>query len=312
MSTDLPEPSADGDRDRFLRTLSIDQADALRQLAEQAFTARGVPVKSDGKDVVRHGTHVYGLTNLSREVAAAPWSEWQRLIDGHADAMVAANITPKESATIGPEQWRMKLRPVADLPQELDFDSPSGLPGIVALPAIDHPSHVAEMMGLDRVREFADLDTFRHRAVDNLRKLPPPVEIIRHTPSDDDPDSEVALLLFDDFYGAARALVLDHVLREFLKVESPRHGCIIGLPARQQLLVHVPRGQGVLAAIPYLVNVSDAMYREEPGPITNELFYVPWLGASQQITRHDEGEVQILVNGALQGTMAKFGIYGEN
>lgn len=308
----ITEPSADGDRDPYLRTLSIEQADVLRQLAEQAFTAHGVPVTSDGRDIVGNGTHVYGLTNLSREVGSAPWSEWERLVDGHADAMVRANVAPPETESIGPEQWRMKLRPVDDLPQELDFYSPSGLPGIVALPAIDHPSHVSEMLGLDRVREYADLDAFRTRAVANLRELPPPVDVMRHTPSDDDPDSEVALLVFDDFYGAARALVLDHVLREFLKVESPLHGCVIGLPTRHHLLVHVLRGAGVLAAIPYLVNLANALHSEEPGPITNELFYVPWLGPSQQITRHDESEVQILVNGALQETMAKFGINGGN
>jgi hypothetical protein len=308
----IAEPSADGDRDPYLRTLSIGQASALRELAEQAFAARGVPAKSDGRDIIRHESHVYGLTNLSREVSLRPWAQWQQLVDGHADAMVAANLAPKEQESVGPAQWRMTLRPIKDLPQHLDFDSPSGLPGIVALPAIDHPGHVAEMMGVDRVREYADPDAFRTRAVANLRELPPPLDVMTHTPIDDQPDSEVALLVFDDYYGAARALVLDHVLREFLKVESPVHGCVIGLPTRQHLLVHVVRGSGVLAAIPYLVSLADGLYTEEPGPITNELYYVPWLGPSQQITRHDNGEVHILVDGALQETMAKFGIYGEN
>lgn len=313
MSTSLPtEPSADGDRDRYLRTLSVEQADALRDLAEQAFTARGVPVKSDGRDVVRHGTHVYGLTNLSREVASVPWPQWQQLVDNHADAMVAANATPKDQESVSPEQWRMKLRAEADLPQKLDYESPSGLPGIVALPAIDHPSHVAEMLGLDRVGEHAGLDEFRTRAVANLRALPPPLDVVRHTPSEDEPDSEVALLVFEDYYGAARALVLDHVVQDFLKVDAPLHGCVIGIPTRHHLLVHVVRGRGVLAAIPYMANLATALDAEEPGAITNELYYVPWLGASQQITRHEEGEIQILVNGVLQDTMAKFGITGAD
>lgn len=304
------EPSADGDRDPYLRTLSIEQANALRELAEAAFTARGVPVKSDGRDIVRGGSHVYGLTNLSREVAAAPWSAWQGMVDGHADAMVAANVAPRDKESVDPERWMMKLRPLADLPQKLDYESPSGLPGIVALPAIDYDSHVAEILQLDRIREHAGLDEFRTRAVANLRALPAPAEILTRTPDEEQPDSEVAILLFDDFYGAARALVLDHVLEEFLKADPPVHGCVIGIPTRHHLLVHVVRGNGILPAIPYLVNLATALHTEEPGPITDELYYVPWLGPAQQITRHDEDRVHVMVNGALQDTMAKFGIHG--
>lgn len=304
------EPSADGDRDPYLKTLSVAQADALRALAEQAFTAQGVPVRSDGRDIVRGGPHIYGLTNLSREVATAPWADWQKLVDGHAAAMVAARVAPRDKESIDPSRWMMKLRPAADLPQQLDYDSPSGLPGIVALPAIDYDSHVAEMLQLDRIREHAGLDEFRTRAVANLRALPPPIDVITRTPAADEPDSEVALLVFEDFYGAARALVLDHVIDSFLNVDPPVHGVVIGIPTRHHLLVHLVRGRGILTAIPYLVNLTDAMYAENPGPITNELYYVPWLGASQQITRHDEKEVHILVDGVLQDTMAKFGIYG--
>lgn len=307
----ISEPSADGDHDPYLRTLSVEQAAALRDLAVRAFTEHGVPVESDGRDLVRHGSMVYGLTNLARLVGSAPWPEWRGLIDGHTAAMVAARATPKEPESVDPEQWRMKLRAVEDLPQQLEFDSPSGLPGIVALPAIDHPSHVAEMMGLDGVREHADLDAFRHRAVANLRELPPPVDITA-LPEDREPEGQFAILTFDDFYGAARALVLDHVLQDFLKVESVEHGCLIGIPTRHHLLVHVLTGSGVLAAIPNMINMVDGLHDNEPGPIINELYYVPWLGASQQITRHGENEVNVLVNGLFEQELAKFGIYGEN
>ena len=55
-------------------------------------------------------------------------------------------------------------------------------------------------------------------------------------------------MLTGGMFTASRALVLDTVLRESLRVENPPFGCLVAMPARDMLLIHVVRDQTVVSA----------------------------------------------------------------
>jgi hypothetical protein len=305
----LPEPPADGPRNAYLPLLSSEQAAALHQLAEQAFQTYGVPAQADGYGSVIAGDWVYGLSNLSRLVAAAPWAEWPSIVDAHVAVVAAANDTDSDDEDVRPDQWLLKLRPVADLPMELDFDAPSGLPGIAAVPAIDFPTYVRELLGIDQVRRFADLDDFQRQALANLRALPAP-EVTPVTPDESDPGNVVFAMTSDDYYGAARFLVLDHLIRAQLKAELPEHGCVIAIPNRHMLLVHPVTGAGVFTAIPAMVNIAQSAYAESPGPVSEHLYFVSAEGHAQQLTHRQAEQVAIVVDGAFELALSDLELVG--
>lgn len=314
----IPEPSADGPRDPHLPTLSVEQADALRRLSELAFAAHGVPVQSDGRDLLRDGPRVYGLMNLARMVARASWPEWPALLDSHAAALVAAYAPqPEQPAAVQRDQWLLKLRALVDLPEQPDFNVVSGLPGLAALPAIDYPDRVAELFGRTGVLDYADPDEFRTQALANLRSLPAP-DVQPVLVDEDEPDGTVFALLSDDYYGAARALVLEDVIDALPDVGTSPHGYLVGVPNRHLLLVHPVTGPGVFAAIQAMVNIVGPAHDERPGPITKDLYFIPTdafeLGLyphdeiAQQITQYQDDQVVILVPGHLEHALGQLGL----
>jgi hypothetical protein len=313
----IPEPSADGPRDPDLKTLSVEQADALRRLSELAFAAHGVPVQSDGRDLLRDGPRVYGLMNLARMVAREPWSQWPALLDSHAAAMVAVDSPEPKEPVVQRDQWLLKLRALVDLPEQPDFDVVSGLPGLAALPAIDYPDRVAELLSRATVLDYADPDEFRTQALANLRSLPAP-DVQPVLVDEDEPDGTVFALVSDDYYGAARALVLEDVIEALPDVGTSPHGYLVGVPHRHLLLVHPVTGPGVYAAIQAMVNIVGNTHDESPGPITKDLYFIPTdafeLGLyphdeiAQRITLYQEDKVMILVPGHLEHALGQLGL----
>jgi hypothetical protein len=101
--------------------------------------------------------------------------------------------------------------------------------------------------------------------------------------------------------------VLDTVLRESLQVENPPFGCLVAMPARDLLLVHVLRDQTVVTALDMLNTLATTMFGSRPGPVSPHVYYVAdseW----QQVTDHSTEGVQVQLGDQLSDTMQRLGV----
>jgi hypothetical protein len=284
--------------------LSVPQAAALGALAERAFRASGMPASYDGEGALHTGGSHYGLHNLATVVSRAPWKKWPSLIDHHVALM--AEIDRAEDAPVQRQQKLLKVCAQDGLPEPVEFDAPSGLPGILALPAVDLPTHVKEMMRTADVDALGGLEEFRRIGLENLRRLPlPSHEVFRADEARS--DSEVHIFTSDDFFGASRVLVLDHLLTSLLHTERPAHGCLVAVPNRHLLAVHLVSGVGVIAAIKLLVQIAEGE-QDAPGPISDGVFYLPPDGPGQRLTERDPDGVRIIADGAFAEALIALGL----
>ncbi|MDT4918727.1 MAG: hypothetical protein QOH89_3427, partial [Pseudonocardiales bacterium] len=275
---------------------------------ERTFRAGGMPATYDGAGALHSGGHHYGLHNLAAAVSRAPWRKWPDLVDRHVAAM--AEIARATDRPIADGQKLLKLRAETDLPEPPDFDAPSGLPGILALPAVDLPTHVQELMKSATVDELGGLEEFLRLGIENLRRLPSPSHQALRA-DEERADSEVHIFTSDDFFGASRVLVLDHLLASALRTERPSHGCLVAVPNRHLLAVHLVSGMGVLAAIKLLVHIAEGE-QDAPGPISDCVFYLPKDGPGQRLTERDETGVRIIADGAFAEALAGLGLIEES
>lgn len=112
---------------------------------------------------------------------------------------------------------------------------PEPLPGLMAVLAIDTPTHVGEPMHLPE--GLPDVGTAMELA---LRELPDP-DHDSLLLDDDEPTSRVHVLVADDYFGASRVLVL------------------VVLPAA---------GPGVLPGLEWLAQFAAGEFETQPGPVT--------------------------------------------
>lgn len=306
-----PAPDSEGPRHPDLPMLSVAQYGALEQLAADAFTRRGVPVTGDGHGVLRGaGDQQFGLHNLAVLVSRVPFRRWSSVVDEHAASLVAANEAA--ARPVRPEQVLLKLRRADELPCPVDYDASTRLPGLLSLVAVDHPTHVAELFRHDDVTALGDHEEVRELALANLRALPPPEH--HALPADGArADSTVHVFASDDFFGAARVLVLDALLAEALRLERPEHGCVVAVPNRRLLLVHPVEGPGVVPALNAMAVIARREHDEQPGPVSAELYYLPQAGPGQQLTaRDDDGAVTVRVEGAFGEALQRLGLTGPD
>lgn len=304
-----PEPSADGPRHAELPALSVEQAAALHQLVLAALSARGLPADTTGDGVVHSDTMQYGLHNLSLVVADRPWPDWAELVDRHVAAVAGtagSTDTPPRS-----EQRLLKLRDEHDLACDPVFVDASPFPGLIVLPAVDYPTHVHEMGRVGDLDELGGWDAWRQTAMANLRRLPPPEHHVLPADPERD-DAELQILVTEDFFGASRALVLDHVLSSVLGVERPTYGCLVAVPNRHLLVIHLPSGAGLLSALEAMIRMAAGECRDRPGPISPHVFFAPpGGGAIQRVSHRDEepgGEIRIVVEGAFAEAVTSLGL----
>ena len=84
----------------------------------------------------------------------------------------------------------------------------------------------------------------------------------------------VAALVSTAGYGASRALVLDTVLRESLRVPHAPYGVLAALPARDSLMVHVIEDLSVIPALGMMLGLAARSYARDPGPLSPEVYLV--------------------------------------
>ncbi len=201
-----------------------------------------------------------------------------------------------------------RLRWVADLPEAAPSYASRPLPGVVELAAIDHPTHVTDLLSDEAVERIGGWPAAREAAMANLRALPAlHQDTIRADPDRD--DSAVHVLTTDDVFGPSRVLVLAEVLAT-LGIERPSHGLLVAVPNQQLLALHPVAGPGVVAALQLLARVSTGEHERHPGALSRHVYYVPATGAAaEQVTSFAEnGTLTIRVEGALAGAFAALGL----
>lgn len=207
-----------------------------------------------------------GLDNLARTLSLQPRKQWARSVRAQLTTLMAMD----PQAPVERTNLRVKLWPCAQVEDLLEYEPLTPLPGVSA---------VLADQGIGATRTFGKLDQVGDRdaaydvALTNLAGLPLP----RHTRRRVDPrepNSWVEFLDSQDSFGAARVLVLPHLMRRVLRAEIPAHGVLVAVPAKFELWVHVPVDHGVVTTALSMAQVAHRTWHEEPYAISPDVFLV--------------------------------------
>ncbi len=292
------------DPDPVLTPLTRTQAARLVRLAESAVRERGLSMQYDGAGaLVRVGSDglpvendmVAGLANLARTVATLPRQQWRSAVAAHFDQM-SPDVPPIPDDL--ESELYLRLVSAATINPAWAEQVPEFVPGVLTVPATYTGRAVAMHFNTDRLGVSAA--EAARMGVANLRRLQDDVERIEYE------GAEIAAVT-GSMFTASRALVLDTVLRESLQVENPPFGCLVAMPDRDMLLVHVLRDETVVTVLEMLARIVPTLFGSRPGPVSPHVYYVrdhEW----QQVTDHSTGEVRVQTVGALFDVMQSLGV----
>ncbi|WP_405059287.1 hypothetical protein OG474_42090 [Kribbella sp. NBC_01505] len=256
-----------------LEPLTMTQVDRLVRLAEDATVARGFPMRYDGSSallpvgdggVLMKDGMVAGLVNLARTVGGLPRQRWQAAVSAHFDQMDPGGGVPTVPEDLENELY-LRLVDASTINPDWHERVPEFVPGLLIAPATYTGRAVAMHFDLDRIG--IPWHEINRIGLANLRRLKDKVEHVQLQ------GAEIAMLT-GSMFTASRALVLDTVLRESLHVENPPYGCVVAMPARDMLLVHVMRDPTVVDALLAMMRLATCFYRESPGPVSPHMYYV--------------------------------------
>jgi hypothetical protein len=282
---DEPHPELTG--------LTAVQASRLVRLAEEAVAERGLSMLYNGAGaLVTIGDDgnptddgpSAGLANLARAVGALPRQQWRAAVAAHFDQMLPAGERPMVPDDLEHELY-LRLVCAATIDPSCAAGVPEFVPGVIMAPATYVGRAVAMHFDLDSLG--VPWDEVRRMGMANLRRLEDIVEFVQR----DEQGPEVAMLT-GSMFTASRALVLDTVLRESLHVEDPPFGCLVAMPCRDMLLVHVVRDYTVVSAFGTLVELANSFFGGSPGPVSPHVYYVTgtdW----QQVTDYSTGAARL-------------------
>lgn len=278
--------------------LTMTQADRLVRLAEAAVAERGFSMRYDGtgaliavgndNDPVGAAPSA-GLANLARTVSGLPRQQWRSAVAAHFDQMLPPGERPMVPEDLENELY-LRLVCAATIERSWTDRVPEFVPGVVTAPATYTGRAVAMHFDIDSLG--VPWEEITRMGLANLRRLKDDVELVRDPGGD---GAEVAMLT-GGMFTASRALVLDTVLRESLRVENPPFGCLVAMPARDMLLIHVMRDHTVISAFGMLLNLANCFFADSPGPVSPHVYYVTgneW----QQVTDYSTGKAQLLAGG---------------
>ncbi len=300
----VPRPN----RDPVLTSLSVPDAEHFVQLARDVFHHAGILCNYDGQGCLVTERGRYSLIELGRLAAGSPKATWPGMLTRQMAGMVAADkVPPPTSLEEAAPLLLPKLRAVQDLPHPAPAYAPEVLPGIRLVLVLRYPSHVTELLADDAIDAFGSWAAVRSVALANMRRLPPPT--ISDVSADGDrPDATVHILQYDDSFGASRVLVLAELLAE-IGVERPTHGVLFAVPNRHTLMVHVLRGEGVVAVLRMLVDLVRAENASQPAPVSPHLYYwVDGQSAEQVSTIDDDGSSCVLMTASLAEDLVALGL----
>ena len=294
----------DGNRQHpALVPLTVTQANRLVRLAENAVAERGLPMRYDGEaalvpieadgDPAKDGMFA-GLANLARTVAGLPRQQWRSAVAAHFDQMVPEGEPPTIPDDLEGELYLRLVRASTIEPSWVER-VPEFVPGVLTAPASYAGRAVAMHFDIDSLG--VPWEEAARIGLANLRRLKDEVEHVVLQ------GAEIAMIT-GGMFTASRALVLDTVLRESLRVENPRFGCLVAMPARDMLLVHVLRDQTVVNAVDVLVRLTTCFFADSPGPVSPHVYYVTgneW----QQVTDYSTGAVHLQTAGRLSEALQR-------
>jgi hypothetical protein len=252
--------------------LTVGQAARLVRLAEAAVAKRGFAMRYDGAaalvpvgtgDDETDGMRA-GLGNLALKVADLPRQQWHAEVSDHFDQMPRPDEVMRVPDNLENELY-LRVACAAHHHPDVVRDAPEFVPGVVTVPAVYAGRAVAMYFDAGR------LGLARERAsqigLANLRRLHDEISIVQLGGAE-------LTVLSGSMFTASRALVFDTVLRESLRVENPAHGCLVALPARDKLLVHVLRDRTGLNALAALVSRAAELFNTSPGAVSPHVYYV--------------------------------------
>ncbi|WP_282070787.1 hypothetical protein [Janibacter hoylei] len=286
-----PTPPPPGGHDSVLPTLEADAADRLMVLAREHLATRGLETTINAGYLEADDGEVFGLHNLAAAAARAPEKEWPQMVGTHLDVLLDKPVT---EGPPDPGSVLVRLHRPEEMPSPPEYAAPEVLPGLLAVLAIDTPTHVAEPMHLPEV--LPDVQTGMQLALSNLRDLPAP-DHDSVLVDQDDPTSRVHVLVTDDYFGASRVLVLDEVLEQ-AGIASPPGGLLLAIPFRHVLVVLPVAGPGVLPGLQWLAQFAAGEFETQPGPVTPHVYHRAADGSTSVITRRGEGGIDVVVEGA--------------
>jgi hypothetical protein len=274
-----------------LTPLTTGQAERLVRLAEEAVAKRGfamrydgagtlVPVGSDGASVA--GGATAGLGNLALTVANLPRQQWRSAVEAHFDQMPSLHERPPLPDDLEKELY-LRLVCADTIDPEMGKGTPEFMPGILTVPATYMGRAVAMHFDIDSLGVSRAEAT--RLGLANLRSLRDEVDTVSF-------DGAEIALLSGSMFTASRALVFDTVLRESLQVENPPFGCLVAMPARDQLYVHVIRDRTMLNALHMLVTTAIDQFNSRPGALSPHVYYIAdqqW----HQVTDYSTGEFHL-------------------
>ncbi|HEY3560314.1 MAG TPA: hypothetical protein VGL05_22760 [Kribbella sp.] len=268
-----------------LTPLTVGQAARLVRLAETAAAKRGFTMQYDGAGTlipVGKDQPVAGLGNLALKVAGLPRQQWQAAVRDHFDQMPLLD----DLLTVPPDldnQLYLRLVCKAAHDPEMVRDAPEFLPGLITAPAVYAGRAVAMYFDVDRLG--VTLEEATRIGLANLRRLQDEVEPLRLGGAE-------LNVITGGMFTASRALVFDTVLRESLHVEDPAFGCLVAMPSRDKLIVHVLRDETALNALAMMASCAAELFNTSPGAVSPHVYYVTgneW----HQVTDYSTGSFKV-------------------
>ncbi|NYI47490.1 hypothetical protein BJ993_004570 [Nocardioides aromaticivorans] len=297
-------PARPADPDEALTFLGAEDAQRVRALVRDAFARRGIEVTVYVDHVVDDSGRQFGLWN----VAAACHqddrgrSAWADVVDQHVGRVLASMDAPDPFDGLTPEQARQRtyarLYERDGIPDLTGFPHQEFAPGLVEMIALDLPDAVV-VYNEERAEAFGGADLLRTWGRETLRREP----VERHERIDLPDGGWFDVLLGSSVHTASRALLMPSLAAEVAGEEAGRHGWLLSVPNRQQVVWHLVRDISVLPSLQAMAGFASAGFSDSPGPLSPHVYW--WDGtAYQQLTRiDDDGALAIVVEADFQAVL---------
>jgi hypothetical protein len=220
--------------------------------------------------------HDLGLQNVAQICASLPRTEWSETIHDHFESIFTIDRESEELARRAEnfDDVRHLLRI-----RIFDRQVPQGPPNdpkkpvLVGFPLADDllaafvfdlPSAMRSVAHDERRSWDIGDDDLRDIAVQNLALDPPPQQAVVPTPD----GIAVRVLSGSSLYTASHVLTLPELVGEH------PYGAVVALPNRHAVLVHLVESLSVLPAVNAMLGATRGLYRDGPGSISMDLYWV--------------------------------------
>jgi hypothetical protein len=290
--------------DDHLTYFTLVEANEFRRLVERSFAAAGHDVSVYGDRIEDRDGTTLGLWNIGHLCAGAEPDEWPELIAEHVALVTAPPRGLDELTTEEVEEALfLRLADAASLPD------PDGLaharvvaPGLLEVLSVDLGDAVVTP-SREELEARGTLGDQLARGRANLLSLL----------AADDPQAVVVgegtkgrftSVTDASFFTASLVLALPETVRRFSGEEHGGRGTLVAVPGRHRLLFRPVDAPGAGDALPRMFDVARAEYRDAPGPLSPNVFWVRnnrWV----PVTSVDRGKPR-LVPGELRDALKSF------